>query len=212
MTHPISELIELGGPALGLPDPALPAASLDRAGAMADELSALLDHKNGFYAFESALRVLPARSCGPEIGLVEWNYEKLWIDEYRGMADGLLFFAEDVFGGQFCIRADGVYQFDPETARTEKLASSLEGWADALLHNYKVLTGHPLAHEWQRLNGQLPSGIRLVPKRPFIAGGEFSVQNLFPLDAATSMRWRASIAVQIKDLPDGAQIRLKVLD
>ena len=90
MTHPLSELIELGGPALGLPDPALPAASLDRAGAMADELSALLDHKNGFYAFESALRVLPARSCGPEIGLVEWNYEKLWIDEYRGMADGLL--------------------------------------------------------------------------------------------------------------------------
>ena len=41
------------------------------------------------------------------------------------MANGALFFAEDVFGGQFCLRSDGVYTFDPETGDFDKLASSI---------------------------------------------------------------------------------------
>jgi hypothetical protein len=109
-----------------------------------------LEKKSGFYAFESALHVLPAQSCGAEIGLVDWNSEKLWIGQYQGLAEGSLFFAEDLFGVQFCIRPDGIYQFDPETAQANKLATSLEGWADAILRNYSQLTGYPFAHLWQQ--------------------------------------------------------------
>jgi len=91
-------------------------------------------------------------------------------------------------------------------------AANALGWADALLRSYRVLTGYALAHEWQRINGKIPSGVCLVPKRPFVLGGEFSLQNLHLIDATTAMWWRANIAVQIKDVPDGGQIRLKVVD
>jgi hypothetical protein len=115
-------------------------------------------------------------------------------------------------GFKFCLKADGVYQFDPETGHVDKLAHNFEGWADAILRNYRLLTGHPLAHEWQQLNGKIASGVRLVPKQLFVFGGAFSIQNLYALDAVSAMRMRASIAVQIKELPDGTKIRLKVVD
>jgi len=47
---------------------------------------------------------------------------------------------------------------------------------------------------------------------PFVFDGEFSVENLYPIDAVTGMRFRGSIAMQTKDVPDGRQIRLGVVD
>jgi hypothetical protein len=212
METAIEKLLGLAGEPLGGTLPILPTSLLETAGILADELIELLNRKNGFYAFESALHILPAQSCGLEIGLIEWNSEQLWIHEYQGMAKEFLFFAEDIFGVQFCLKADGVYQFDPETGHVDKLAHNFEGWADAILRNYRLLTGHPLAHEWQQLNGKIASGVRLVPKQLFVLGGAFSIQNLYALDAVSAMRMRASIAVQIKELPDGTKIRLKVVD
>jgi hypothetical protein len=212
MERPTEKLIRVGGEALSSAHPILPSGLLDLAGTLANELIEFLQRKNGFYAFESALHVLPAQASGLEVGLAEWNSEQLWIHEYGSLAKGLLFFAEDIFGCQFCMRTDGIYQFDPETAQIEKLATNLDGWADAILRDYSFLTGYPLAHEWQQVNGGITPGVRLVPKQPFVAGGEFSVQNLSALDAVAAMRLRGNIAVQIKDLPDGATIQFKVID
>lgn len=39
----------------------------------------------------------------------------------------LPFFAEDVFGGQFCIKDSKVYTFDPETGSLGYLADDIEG-------------------------------------------------------------------------------------
>lgn len=172
----------------------------------------LLRCRNGFYAFESALHVFPARSHSGEIGLMEWNASELWAREYQGLAADCFFFAQDIFGGQFCLKTDGVYTFDPETGQVTFLAEDLEHWANAILTDYEVLTGYPLAHEWQSVNGRLPAGSRLVPKVPFVLGGEFSVSNLYLLDARESMRMRAGLAIQIRDLPDGSQIQWKIVD
>ncbi|HKJ51573.1 MAG TPA: SMI1/KNR4 family protein, partial [Gammaproteobacteria bacterium] len=70
----------------------------------------------------------------------------------------------------------------------------------------------PLAHQWQVIHGQLPARKRLVPKIPFVAGGEFSIENLFLIDAVEGMKYRADIAIQIKDLPDGTQVKLNIVD
>ena len=95
----------------------------------------MLRERNGFYALESALHVFPSHSSQQEIGLDKWNESALWRAEYKGVADGCLFFAEDVFGGgQFCVK-----------------------------------------------------------------------------DGKSTMKFRASIANQIKDLPDGAQIKFNVI-
>jgi hypothetical protein len=173
---------------------------------------ALLRAKNGFYAFESALRVRPAGRATEEIGLEEWNAPGLWRAGYGGLADRCLFFAEDLFGVQFCLHGGTVMSFDPETGEKTFIAEDVAAWAARLLREYDVLTGHGLAHDWQAQHGRIPSGHQLIPKIPFVLGGEFTIENLFLLDAAKAMRSRASLAMQIKDLPDGTKIEFKVVD
>jgi len=179
------------------------------AGTLADQLLGMLLQRNGFYALESALHVFSTHSSPHEISICDWNEDALWRSAYNGLADGCLFFAEDVFGGQFCIKDSKIYTFDPETGSLEYFANDIEDWARILLRDYEVLTGYPLAHQWQKQNGQLPAGKRLLPKVPFVLGGDFEVDNLYLADAVDGMRFRADIASQIKNLPDGAQIKLK---
>ena len=127
------------------------------------------------------------------------------------MADGLLFFAEDIFGGQFAFSTVGVVSFDPETGDVEQVAADLEGWADRVLAGYELLTGFPLAHAWQQRHGQLPVTERLLPKRPFVLGGEFVLENLYALGSVEGMRLRGELATQIRNLPEGASVKFKIV-
>ena len=176
-------------------------------------LRPLLERVNGFYAFESALHVLPSGST-PEraVSLTSWNERNFWRNSFSGLADGLLFFAEDIFGGQFAFRGEKIVAFDPETGDVQPLANDLEDWAEQVMVRYRVLTGYPLAHQWQEQNGPLPAGHRLLPKTPFVLGGKFVVCNLYPLEAVKGMRLRGELAVQIRDLPDGAQVQFNIVD
>lgn len=180
------------------------------AGPLADDLLALLRRRNGFYALEGALHVFPSGSCDEAMGLDVWNSGSLWRNEYHGMADGCLFFAEDIFGGQFCIKGKDICTFDPETGALDILAKDIEGWAKAVVSDYNVLTGYPLAHAWQKQNGLLEANMRLLPKIPFVAGGEFTVDNLHAIDAVKGMHLRADIANQIKGVPNGGSVKFTV--
>lgn len=204
----LDKLLSVAGSALTAATVEVPSS----AGRLGEELLGMLSRLNGFYAFESALHVRAGGPAAGEPSLQEWNADGLWRDAYDGMADGHLFFAEDVFGGQFSIKDDCVFTFDPETGEGGPFASSLEEWADHVLFDYEVLTGFHVAHDWQQRHGSLPAGSRLVPKRLFVLGGEYSAENLYVLDAAESMRYRAEIAVQIRDLPEGASVIVKVIE
>lgn len=212
MGKALERLASIGGSALSSIAPDLDAGDFRIASSILVDLFSLLREKNGFYAFESALHVFPARTSEKEVGLVDWNSIEFWVGEYKDLAAGCVFFAEDVFGGQFCIKSDGVYLFDPETGGHEYLASDLEGWAQAILNDYDVLTGYPLAHEWQQSNGALASGVRLVPKVPFVVGGGFLKDNFIALESVKAMRLRANLALQIRDMPDGTTISWNVID
>ena len=107
------------------------------------DLSELLAHCNGFYAFEGALHLLPSGADEGHMTLEAWNDPGGWRADYGQLADGLFFFAEDALGGQFALRNGSVYTFDPETGRTEQLASGLEDWPDQLLDDYEVMTAYP---------------------------------------------------------------------
>jgi hypothetical protein len=181
---------------------------------LVEELSRMLFRKNGFYAFEASLHIFSwddSMSQDGNFGLQAWNERALWRDCYDGLTDGLLFFAEDIFGGQFAIRENEVIFFDPESGDIEVLAKSIEDWAAKILLNYPELTGYPLAHSWQAINGPISRGKRLLPKIPFILGGDYEVNNLFAVDAVKGMRYRGELWKQLRDLPDGAQVRLKAL-
>ncbi|MTD26917.1 SMI1/KNR4 family protein [Erwinia sp. J316] len=172
----------------------------------------MLIQKNGCYGFVSALHIFPWQATDSEHGLQQWNQPELWIDAFQDMARDALFFAEDIFGVQFCLRQDGVFSFEPETGEFSWLAASLEHWSALILEEYSVLTGYPLAQDWQDQHGALPAGCRLVPKTPFIAGGEFVPENLHAVRSEEGMRSRAQFAVQIRNLPDGTRIAVTPSD
>jgi hypothetical protein len=169
------------------------------------ELAKLLGKRNGFYAFEGALHVF----SGEE--LRRWNDPSVWRDAYGDLIPAdCVFFAEDLFGNQFGILRGTVVSFDAETAEREQVGANLGAWIAELMREHRVITGWPLAHEWQAANGPLPAGKRLVPKQPFVLGGEFAVANLKLVDAPVAMRARGALARQIAELPDGAQIEFTI--
>ena len=181
-----------------------------RFGGLGAGLVDLLTERNGFYAFESALLVRPLGKSSSPLDLASWNSETLWVSRYALFnLPTLLFFAEDLFGNQFAISDSGVVSFDPETGELAPLADSLQSWCDVLLSDFNAHTGYPVAHEWQAKHGPLEPGYRLIPKVPFVAGGAFRVDNLLAMNEAEGMAYRADFANQIRDLPDGAEIRIR---
>jgi len=197
----VEQLVALGeGPRAQGPPRGIPSTALG------EELTAMLNLMNGFSAFEDALIV---RGGGDDLESVRsWNSPDGWRSHYGRLSEGLFFFAEDLFGGQFALTSRAIVSFDPETGESEEVGNSLEGWASAILSDPDVRTGRPLAHAWRERFGPLARSFRLVPKIPFVFGGDFSVDNLRAMEARESMCARGGLAVRIADLPDGTQIAL----
>lgn len=182
----------------------------DESSHLKNQLLDILKIKNGFYAFEGALHFFPENSYREEIGLHDWNSRDVWIGHYEQTIKDTVFFAEDIFGYQFCIHANKIYIFDPETATFDYLSNDFEGWAEQILSDYNVLTGYSVGKEWQEQHGSLDSNERLVPTIPFVLGGEYELSNLHSIDRVQGMRFRAEIANQIKNLPDGFNVKLTI--
>lgn len=181
-----------------------------RAGRLGEELHYMLSIMNGGYGFEGALHFFSADEACGDLFIERWNSNDLWRTDYRELNPLGYFFAEDVFGNQFFTKDESVFTFDPETAEIEKIAGSLNDWAAEIMEDYDFYTGHSLAHEWQEAHGPIPIGSRLLPKIPFVVGGEFEVGNLYALNSVKAMKYRASIARQIKDMPDGSKINIQI--
>ncbi|GHF76940.1 hypothetical protein GCM10018790_63720 [Kitasatospora xanthocidica] len=178
-------------------------------GSAATSLEVLLAEMNGFYAFESALHVFPSGEPGlPGRSLEEWNSKSLWRESYGRLIPEMIFFAEDVFGGQFAMAGDGaVYSFNPETAALSKFSEDVTSWQDGVVADWNYVTGYSVGHEWQMRNGPLPAGHRLVPKVPFSVGGEFSFGNMIPVEAAAALKYWGGFALAISGARDGGQFR-----
>lgn len=210
--NPLQRLVKLASPPISDSTPQLSAECSLLAAGREPELLKLAWARNGFYAFESALHVFPI-ALRPEYGsLAWWNAEPLWRCSYGELATDSLFFAEDIFGGQFCFSNGTIFRFDPETGSRSSCGSSVNEWADILLQNAENYTGWPLAREWQEQHGPLASGHRLVPKRPFVLGGEYRVANLYALDSVRAMNFYGNIAIQMASLPDGASVRFEIVE
>lgn len=217
LSRHLQKLLSISGDALCKSKPDVPASLIDIGGGGTDQLVELLQDRNGFYAFESALHVLPSDCVNSAeqaqlntwpMDLEQWNTDALWRNQFGPAANGLLFFAEDAFGEQFALFNGTVWRFDPESAERKEVAGDLDAWAEMILSDYSFETGYPAAHDWQQQNGPLNQGQRLIPKVPFIMGGKYEADNLFALDAVEGMRYRGDIWKQIRDLPDGTRVQL----
>jgi len=202
----LTALLDQAGPALS---PDAPDVLPDGPTALRGELAALLARRNGFLALDGAVHVLPASGDGMTVQA--WNAPDLWRGEYDGLADDLLFYAMDAFGNPFALHESGVVLFDAETGSRERVAATLDGWAHALLTD-GYWSGWPLAQAWQAQHGPIPFGSRLMPTQLFVLGGAFDPSNLKAVPTLETLLFRGYVARTIKDLPDGAQIELRVVD
>jgi hypothetical protein len=210
MTPALGKLIEIGGaPFVRGSKPV--GDAVNHLGDIGASIAEALNRKNGFFCFEAALRFFPSTTVEHSWGISEWNSSNLWKADYRGVADNLFCFAEDIFGRQFVVRYGKIAVFESETGDLEVIASSLEEWASKMLLDYNQMTGHPLAHEWQSLHGTLHPRHRLMAKRPFVLGGEYSIENLVSLDSVRVMKGLGNLAFQLHGLPDGAKVEFKML-
>lgn len=205
----IEDLLAISSPPLATKPLSFP--ELLRPFALGAELFVMLQEKNGFYAFESALHVFPSTG-DPASGLAAWNEEASWRSSYQSLTNGLLFFAEDVLQDQFCLSLHhpGVLRFHSETGQTTTMAPSIEDWARLLLDNYRVETGWPFANEWQKRHGTLLQGKRLLPRMPFFLGGAYDMENLWAGDSVEGMRFKGDLATQTRSIQDGTKIKLVV--
>jgi hypothetical protein len=175
-------------------------------GPRGDELHRLLVERDGFYAFESALHLRAGSLAGGE-GLAAWNSPDGWRGAYRELVDGdVFFFAEDAFSHQFAVHRDGIVGFNPETAEITPFAGDIEEWAARTLDDYRVVTGHPVMHDWQTRHGAIPRGRRLLPRIPFVLGGSFEVANMVLVGDEAAMRYWASFAHSTHGLANGERV------
>ena len=79
------------------------------------------------------------------------------------------------------------------------------------MDDYEYVTGFPFSHDWQMKHGELKPKHRLVPGTLFVCGGEFDIDNLLEMESVKGMKFRADLAKQIRDLPDGTKIKFKIV-
>lgn len=171
------------------------------------ELARLLERRNGFVAFESALLVLPGQNAGQVPGLDEWNDPRGWRKHYREVvSDDVVFFAMDALCCQFGTTSSAVVHLDPESGSLTTLSSTLEEWAALLLADYEQQTAWPLCKAWQAEHGPLGPGQRLIPLRPFVLGGDFEADNLRAMACGPALELLGRLYAQIKSAPDGSQV------
>jgi hypothetical protein len=209
MTPALGKLIEIGGAPFA-PGSKPVGDALNHLRDIGVSIREVLARKNGFFCFEVALKFFPSTTVESSWGISEWNSPNLWKVHYRGIADNIFCFAEEIFGRQFVVHDEKIAVFESETGDLEIIASSLEEWASKMLLDYNQMTGHALAHEWQSLHGALHPRHRLIAKRPFVLGGEYSIENLASMDSAQMMKSLGNLAFQLHDLPDGTKIEFKI--
>jgi len=170
----------------------------------------LLNKRNGFYAFESALLFRPGFvQSGLVLDSRTWNDATLWKEAYGTLQPTAFFFAEDIFGNQFGIESGGIVRFDVETGEVEAFSKSLKDWVQLILDDFEFHTGYPIARDWQARNGAMEPGTRLAFRQPLVLGGEICIDNLICWNDLKLMRARGALAQQIKDVPDGSQVIFK---
>lgn len=125
---------------------------------------------------------------------------------YSDLSPGKVIYL-NVFGEPFFAESGSVLKVSPETGEREEVCS-LSGFNPGALEDY--WTGDSLKQQWELAHGAMPADNFLVPVTPFVLGGEFDISNLMSIDKDEAIRYYKRIRDAIRDLPDGATVKIEV--
>jgi hypothetical protein len=130
----------------------------------------------------------------------------------RALAKDLTFFAEDVFGNQFAWDGHVVLRFVAETGARQEAAKSAREWSERVRDDQDEWLNRWLLEDWKAANGPLAASDHLVPKVPFCLGSAPEAAQLLAMERYQDMRFKGSLAWQLKDVPPGGKVRFKITD
>ena len=199
----IAELLEISSPAIG------PSTNAD---AIFDQgLQGLLRERNGFFALQNALWVFGDVSAAQLPGH-DHPVIREWMESYPQTEGVTHAFAVDATGYPFVTSSHGILRMDLETGVFTKIADDMEGWARAMLEKFQELSGWKVCKDWQDTNGPLPDGNRLLPRMPFVGGGEEVVDNLFAAPLTELIGFYAELAARIREMPEGGVLEIHLTE
>jgi hypothetical protein len=166
----------------------------------------VLSDTNGFILREGAVHVRGA-CLTPEWHSLRaaWRGPKAFHSLYPDVRPSDIPFAQDQVGDQFLIRDDIVLRLSAETGEIERLADSVQDFFSKVSNDIEDFFNVGLDYRMQP--GQL-----LCAYPPFCFGESAGGASLAPLPASEVILFHADLARQIRDVPDGGQIELKVKD
>jgi hypothetical protein len=162
----------------------------------------------GGHYFANSLHIYAHGSAQPDFELLVRN--EFMRQFFGSLAEGLFFFAEDIFGDQFAFAPEGVVSFQSESGDLKFLTSTFEEWTKLILNDPDYYSGRGFLLGWEGTHGKKLLTHHLCGKMPFVAGGEYDESNIFVAHWTESLGFKSSIAKQIAALPDGTPIRFEI--
>lgn len=130
---------------------------------------------------------------------------------FNELVEELFVFAEDAFGNQYGFLKNGkVVLVNIETAAFEFTLENFEDFAQKLFEDIDYFTGFSIMENWIKKHGLIDDHKRLCPKKPFIVGGGYEIENFYVLGKEDLFDFNSYLAKQIKDLPEGTEIQFKI--
>lgn len=162
----------------------------------------------GIHVFCRSLRIFGLSEHDEALNIQLWNDKSTWKDGYRVFFTEAWSFAEDVFGNQYLFNKNGVEWLDIETGKLTYLCKTFSDWLQMIEEETDYYTGSSISNCWNQTHPEeaITGEYHLCPIKLFVCGGEYEIDNLFRTEAKEHMEMMASIANQIKDLPDGTPI------
>lgn len=170
---------------------------------------AFMDKVNGGFFFGRSLLLYPFLNANEYPCIFYIN--QILTTLYGPLVKGLISFAQDVFGNQFCFDTANkhVVLFTIEDAGKTIMADSFNGWLDVLASDVDFYTGRPYAAKWLSAN-HLAINQVICPKIPFVIGGDYKIDNFYAASFPDFLAFYADFAKQISQLPNGTKVSINV--
>lgn len=169
----------------------------------------ILKSNNGGFFFQKSLQIYSylKESNFCNIETVNNTLNK----EYQDLYKGLIAFGQDIFGNQFSFDTTGnVFLFNIETSERSPITGSFRDWISIMAEDLDYYTGIKVAEVWYSKKTNMDYNQRLCPKIPFVAGGEYNIDNLYAETFPRFIEVNANIAKQVYNLPDGTKVEIKI--
>ncbi|HMW60734.1 MAG TPA: hypothetical protein PKE49_01575 [Leptospiraceae bacterium] len=178
-----------------------------------EDLRTVLHKINGFTAFRGGLHVRGA-CVAPSWHSLEtiWDGKFSLRRTYELLGEKDIPFAEDCMGDQFILRDGMVYRLTLETAFLDPLGLSLDGFfASANEDPVEFLQMHPLLR-LEKEGKKLEPGQLIHAFPPYCTKESAQGVSLKAVEANAQIDFELDFFRQIRDIEDGGQIRIRVID